>query len=60
MKMFSKEECLYWKNQITHDKKCCSQPDIRCVAIQRRSKDEMSTLYRLCINCNKKFYTKNV
>lgn len=52
--MFSKEECLKWKSKEKDKKQCCSNPKIQHFSLQKRRGDEMSTLYKLCTNCNKK------
>lgn len=57
--LFSKTECIKWKNARKNGNKCCSDPDIRCFSIQERSKDEMSTFYKICMHCNKKIKMSN-
>lgn len=56
--MFSKEDCFKWRQMVRlkkNDKKqCCSNPKIQHFSVQKRRGDEISTLYKLCINCNKK------
>ena len=57
--MFSKKECQMWRNRKTKKIQCCSNPNIQHFSVQERRGDEMSTHYKICMNCNKKFSTRN-
>lgn len=56
--MFSKRECLLWQrkkeNRKKKSQKCCSNPKVCHFTIQERCRDEMSTYYKLCLNCSEK------
>lgn len=58
MPIFSTEECLQWKGTIVTKASCCSNPNLCPVSIQEKRGDEISTYYKICMNCNKK--TKSV
>lgn len=52
--MFSKEDCLKWKSKKNNKKQCCSNPNIQHFSVQKRRGDEISSLCKICTNCNKK------
>lgn len=56
--MFSKKECLIWRKKKIKKTQCCLNPNIHHFSIQERRGDEMSTHYKMCINCNKKISKK--
>lgn len=52
--MFSKEECLKWQSKKDTKKPCCLNPKIQHFSVQKRCGDEISNIYKICVNCNKK------